>query len=338
MKDFSHLNHETKVAIDSFLKHAKLVAARSKASGRSDKTSEEYVRIAKRILKNCSVTGQSIEQYFSGIDSKSTFFKGIAAIKCYITDIGIEAVKVLVDSYCPVADHNIKKAAWDIQQILKVIQAGMKCNRKRRKSKRVALSGLPDDWREQICNYSRKSKYYSAFLVASLTGCRPAELCNGVVVSFRNDGSEKVLTFKIKGAKLTESSGQEWREIIYRASNPEGLLANAITLVQLCDKTISIESPVNFTVEIRRVAKEIFPDHKKSVTAYCFRHQFAADLKASGDGDLVSLALGHRSSKTKKVYGQRGQRRGKHYDISVNASYDLSTPIASSSKGGGYEI
>lgn len=174
--------------------------------------------------------------------------------------------------------------------------------------------------------------------MASLTGCRPAELCNGVVVSYRNDGLEKVLTFKIKGAKLTELSGQEWREIIYRASNPEGLLANAITLVQLCDKTISIESPVNFAVEIRRIAKEIFPGHKKSVTAYCFRHQFTADLKASGDGDVVSLALGHRSLKTKKVYGQRGQKRGKPYDISVNTFHDISLPIASAKNGGSYEI
>lgn len=338
MKDFSHLNHETKVAIDTFLKQAKLVATRSKASRCSDKTFQEYARIAKRILKKCSVNGQSIEQYFARIESKSTFFKGTAAINCYVTDIGIEAVKALIDTYCPIADHNIKKAASDIQQILNVIQKGMTCKRKKRKSKRTALSGLPDDWREQICNYNKKSKYYAAFLVASLTGCRPAELCNGILVSYRNDGSEKVLTFKIKCAKFTESGGQAWREIIYRASNPQGILADAIALVEFGDKTISVDNPTNFTVEVRRIAADLWPDHKKPITAYCFRHQFAADLKAHGDGDLVSLALGHRSSKTKKVYGQRGQRRGKYYDISVNASYDLSTPIASSSKGGGYEI
>lgn len=338
MKDFSHLNHETKVAIDSFLKHAKLVAARSKASIRSDKTSEEYVRIAKRIFKKCSVNGQSIEQYFARIESKSTFFKGTAAIKCYVTEIGIEAVKALIDTYCPIADHNIKKAASDIQQILNVIQTGMTCKRKKRKSKRAALSGLPDDWREQICNYNRKSKYYAAFLLASLTGCRPSELCNGVLVSYRNEGSEKVLIFKIKGAKFTESSGHEWREIIYRASNPQGILADVIALVQCGDKTISVDNPTNFTVEVRRIAADIWPDHKKPITAYCFRHQFAADLKAHGDGDLVSLALGHRSLKTKKVYGHRGQKRGKSYDISVNASHDLSVPIASPKNGGSYEI
>lgn len=130
MKDFSHLNHETKVAIDTFLKHAKRVTARSKASRRSDKTFQEYVRVAKRIIRNCFITGQSIEQYFAGIDSKSTFFKGAAAIKCYVTDTGIDAVRVFIDSYCPVVDHNIKKAALDIQQILKIIQTGMICKRK----------------------------------------------------------------------------------------------------------------------------------------------------------------------------------------------------------------
>lgn len=338
MKDFSHLNHETKMAIDTFLKHATLVTARSKSARRSDKTFQEYVRVAKRILKKCSIDGQSIEQYFAGIDSKSTFFKGIVAIKCYVTDTGIEAVNVLIESYCPISDHNIKKAALDIQQILKVIQTGMTCKRKKRKSKRSALSGLPGDWCEQLCNYNKKSKYYAAFLVASLTGCRPSELCNGVLVSYRNEGEDNFLKFKIKGAKVTGSSGQEWREIIYRVSHAEGVLADAIALVQRCDKTISIENPANFSVEIRRIAKEAFSGHKKPITAYCFRHQFAANLKAHGDGDLVSLALGHRSLKTKKVYGHRGQKRGKSYEISVNASHDISVPIASSNKGGSYEI
>lgn len=338
MKDFSHLNHETKVAIDTFLKQAKLVATRSKASIRSDKTSEEYVRIAKRILKKCSVNGQSIEQYFSAIDSKSTFFKATAAIKCYVTDIGIEVVKALIDTYCPIADHNIKKAASDIQQILNVIKKGMTCKRKKRRSKRIALKGLPMDWCEQICNYNKKSRYYAAFLVASLTGCRPSELCNGVLVSYRNEGEDNFLKFKIKGAKVTGSSGQEWREIIYRISNPEGILADAIALVQRGDKTISIENPANFSVEIRRIAKEVFSEHKKPITAYCFRHQFAANLKAHGDGDLVSLTLGHRSLKTKKVYGHRGQRRGKSYDISVNTSHDISTTIAPPKNGGSYEV
>lgn len=338
MKDFSHLNHETKVAIDTFLKHAKLVAVRSKASIRSDKTSEEYVRIAKRILKKCFINGQSIEQYFAGIDSKSTFFKGTAAIKCYVTDTGIEAVKILIESYCPISDHNIKKAALDIQQILKVIQTGMTCKRKKRKSKRSALSGLPGDWCEQLCNYNKKSKYYAAFLVASLTGCRPSELCNGVLISYRNEGSDNFLKFKIKGAKVTGSSGQEWREIIYKTSDAEGLLADAIALVRCGDKIISVDNPANFTVEIRRIAREIFSEHKKPITAYCFRHQFAANLKAHHDGALVSLALGHRSLKTKKVYGHSGQKRGKSCDISVNSSHDISTTITSPKKGGSYEI
>lgn len=106
------------------------------------------------------------------------------------------------------------------------------------------------------------------------------------------------------------------------------MLADAIALVQRGDKTISIENPTNFTVEIRRIATDIWPEYKKPITAYCFRHQFAASLKSHCDGSLVSLALGHRSLKTKMVYGQRGQRRGKPYDISVNTSHDISEPIA----------
>ncbi len=333
MKDFSHLNHETKVAIDAFLKHAKLVTARSKSGGHSEKTFQEYVLVAKRILKRCSLNGQSLDQYFSGIYSKSTFYKSTSAVKSYVTNMGIEAVKVLIDSYCPVAEHNIKKAAADIQQILRVIQNGMQRPHKRRKSKRPALAGLPVDWCEQICNYNKKSKYYEAFLVASITGCRPAELCNGVLVSHKSNGFENFLIFKIWGAKVTDVSGYTWREITYKISKPEGIYTDLIGLVRSGSRTVSIESAVNFTVEIRRIAGELWSSHKHSITAYCFKHQFAANLKALGYDELISRALGHKSLKTKKVYGHRNQSRGAPFEISVVVSDDLSAFPASCDDG-----
>lgn len=333
MKDFSHLNHETRVAIDAFLRHAKFLAGRSKNRSISDKTIQDYTCVAKRILKKCSVSKQSLDQFFHGIDGKSTFYKGIAALKFYITDIGIGAVKTLIDSHCPIADHNIKKAAFDIQQLITVIQNGMQGKRKKRISKRSALAGLPSDWCEQICNYNKKSKYYEAFLVTSITGCRPAELCNGVLVSHRNNGSEDVLVFKIWGVKVTDVSGYVWREITYKIPKPEGIYADLIELVRYDCRTISIESAVNFTVEIRRIAEGLWSNHKHNITAYCFKHQFAANLKALGYDELISRALGHKSLKTKKLYGHRSQSRGAPLEISVVVSEDLSAFPTSSDDG-----
>lgn len=324
MKDFAHLSDATKEAIGVFLKYAKILASRSKAASISDRTFQEYIRTAKSIFKRCSVSGLSIEEFFNTINSKATFYKNIACLRTYILDVGISAVKTLVDVHCPIAEHNIRKAAVDIKQLMAVVENGMQGIRSKRKSKRPALAGLPVDWCEQICNYNKKSKYYEAFLVASITGCRPAELCNGVLVSHKSNGFENFLIFKIWGAKVTDVSGYAWREITYKVSNPGGIYADLIGLVRSGSRTVSIESAVNFTVEIRRIAGELWSSHKHSITAYCFKHQFAANLKALGYDELISRALGHKSLKTKKVYGHRSQSRGAPFEISVVVSDDLS--------------
>lgn len=45
---------------------------------------------------------------------------------------------------------------------------------------------------------------------------------------------------------------------------------------------------------------------------YCFRHQFAADLKANGDDEATSRGLGHISAETRRVYGTAGQASKGH--------------------------
>ena len=73
-----------------------------------------------------------------------------------------------------------------------------------------------------------------------------------------------------------------------------------------------VDSAVNLTVEIRRLAYSLWPKHKHTVTAYCFRHQFAADLKASDDEEAASRGLGHLSAKTRRLYGTAAQASKGH--------------------------
>ena len=153
------------------------------------------------------------------------------------------------------------------------------------------------------------------------------------MVAHRNNGFEDFLIFKIWGAKLTNKSGYLWREITYKISKPDGIFADLIELMRYGDRTISIQSAVNFTVEIRRIAENLWSSHKHSITAYCFKHQFAANLKAFGYDELISRALGHKSLKTKKLYGHRNQSRGAPFEISVVVSDDLSLIPASPNDG-----
>lgn len=335
MNKYSHLPQSTKLAIHSFLKVALKMAKRFGDKNPSENTLDEYMKLAKQLLLKKAKKKQSLWHVIAETRSKHTYYKRIAAIRYYILQMGSESAKTLMKEYCPIADSNIKKASVDVMELLNIIETSLKITFSKRLSKRSALLGLPFDWMEQICNYNENSKYRDAFYVVALTGCRPGELKKGVSVTYelKSDG-ESELTFKIFGSKVTADSGQEWRTITYK--NLENIAAFSKFLACIKaegTKKIHIESPINFTQEIRRIAKHLWPDHKSSVTAYCFRHQFSANLKNMKIGDDTSKALGHRSTKTRRLYGTASQARGKSVGISISSSHDLKQHPAKGNDG-----
>lgn len=93
---------------------------------------------------------------------------------------------------------------------------------------------------------------------------------------------------------------------------------------------VCIDSPVNFTVEVRRLARSLWPKHKHAVTACCLRHQWAADLKRHAAADSVSLGLGHVTAKTRRHYGQANQASRRHalHPIAIEAERSVRPAIA----------
>ena len=121
------------------------------------------------------------------------------------------------------------------------------------------------------------------------------------------------IRFEIDGAKVKAHQGQPHRLIAYGAHDPHPLLeALRIRLAGRRELLVCIDSPVNFTVEIRRLARSLWPKHKHAITAYCLRHQWAADLKRHAATDSVSQGLGHASAKTRRHYGQANQASSRH--------------------------
>lgn len=66
---------------------------------------------------------------------------------------------------------------------------------------------------------------------------------------------------------------------------------------------------------LRRISRKIWPNKKKYPTLYSCRHQFAADMKASGcTKKEVAALMGHASERTaeshygKKIHGTRGRK------------------------------
>ena len=66
------------------------------------------------------------------------------------------------------------------------------------------------DWRASLLEGMQETGYLDATRVSVLVGPRPVELTKGVTLT-RRDESSCVIT--VKGAKVSQASGQEWREI-----------------------------------------------------------------------------------------------------------------------------
>lgn len=191
--------------------------------------------------------------------------------------------------------------------------------KKHRASKRQGLSALPRAWREDLLSAMREagSKWFIPGLTTALCACRPAELARGVEITLEEGGGEdnRILRILIRGAKVSEMSGQEERTIDYLASDPHPLVSQMAGLVSLAGGRlrVAIDNPKTFSASIAYFGREVFAvvPKKTRVVPYSFRHAFASDLKrALGDDDAVSRALGHRSDRTRSRYGQAQISRG----------------------------
>ena len=189
-----------------------------------------------------------------------------------------------------------------------------------KRGKRRGLGRLPIRWREAVLKACPESSvYYCALLVLALTGARPAELALGVRVDADGDG----VKVTIKGAKVTETSGQPSRELWFSADSwmVRSLLARAVAS-GTNGLTITINDPRAFSDYVRGLSARLFRGVKYVVSPYSFRHAFAADRKAEQVPiDLLAWMLGHLSGRSQRAYG--ATRQGGHATlakvVAVNA-------------------
>lgn len=179
--------------------------------------------------------------------------------------------------------------------------------RRPRHSKRKDMRGLPDDWREKLV--ARLPNYRAAALTQAVTGCRPDELQKGVKLSIV-DGR---LVAEIDGSKVTEKSGQPWRRLSWSVDSDSPLVAMLLEEVRGGLAVAKIDDAKRYSGAVRAAGAREWPRRTKSIAPYCFRHQLASDMKASGvDDATISQALGHCADVARSYYGswQQGRRSG----------------------------
>lgn len=298
-----------------------IASDRSRRSGRSPDTEHDYLRLGQALLSRAKAAQGGLIAVVSDTRRPTTFQKRISALRFTLQQRQLELLGSIVE---PVTDEQAQRliAAFNeqighVQALIELRRRGLGGPRALRNSKRRALSGLPADWRVQLCKRGRAGQYAAALLVAALTGCRPSELERGIKVwQTRYAATQQTLIhLEVAGTKVKREQGQPLRQVAYAIENPHPLVSMLREL--LPDKAdapivIHVESAVNFSAEVQRLAACLWPSHRHTVTAYCLRHQWGADAKRNGDAEAVSRGLGHQSRKTQRIYGTASQSKPAH--------------------------
>ena len=287
----------------------------------SAKTRIEYIKLGHILLKRAASSNDRLTDALLDTQRPTTFYKRMAAMRYCLWLQHVDLCNEMRESsLCEGATDSIgvefkdrlqRHLDW-LTQYHAVRCQGLPPARQKRKSKRQALRGLPQHWRESLCKRGVAGKYSLALLTAALSGCRPAELVAGVYIwrDFDETLQKEVINIDIAGAKVKACQGQPRRIIHFAASDNHPLIESMNQLLDHEDEPVlrvQIANAGNFTVEIRRLCKCLWPAHRQAITAYCLRHQWAADAKRTQSADSVSRGLGHASAKTRRNYGQAQQ-------------------------------
>jgi integrase len=278
----------------------------------SKETIEGYRTEVKRLTKHTVDVASIIIKAKSTCSLRTWYRRKAALIWCSMAELSRLAIdkngelqKVSVEDLSKLVRHTNLLDAIDREL------PPAKESRKPAHGKRKDLRGLPDDWRQQILDLM--PNYRLPILTLAITGCRPAELVKGVEWTLVNDKLHAV----IHGAKVTKYAGQTIRELIYPVEPGMSMALADILRENNGSLRVTVKSAGSITWAIRSVGKRAFPKFKKAITAYCFRHQVAADEKANSQGSedpkaamlTLSALLGHAVDRTRGYYGHQKQAR-----------------------------
>lgn len=314
-----------------------VASARSRRTGRSPNTEHDYLRLGQTLLIRARSTDGGLIGVVSDTRRPTTFQKRLAALRFTLQSRQVELLDSIVEQVTPELAQKwlglLDEQIDHIQAVIELRQQGLVGHRAQRRSKRVALGGLPPDWRERLCQRGSTGRYADALLVAALTGCRPSELVRGIEVSrvVHEESGQSQIEIVIAGAKVKRSQGQPIRCIRYAENDRHPLvlmLKETLCQSQQLPMVVQIDHPGNFSVEVRRLAASLWPAHPQPITAYCLRHQWAADAKRVGDAGAISRGLGHLSVKTQKLYGTASQGRRGHLLRPVSVAAERPVKVA----------
>lgn len=179
------------------------------------------------------------------------------------------------------------------------------------KSKKYQIAKLPKNWQERYFKHvsEKNSKYTNAVALLALTGCRPAEIENGITLQLQDDQSIRV---SIEGKKTHDGQyGQDVRTFVITSNGIE--YAYLVKEMSKNNNQISIkvDSANALGEQMRKYSKQVFPRMKSNISPYTYRHNFAKNIKSGLFSKVdIALAMGHSNDKSQRYYANKGKDGG----------------------------
>jgi len=230
--------------------------------------------------------------------------------KAYLIDCLVEAVKQIKEFEPDPKGKNFKLA----EKGLFVSEwNGLKKNANPGQTKKYQR--LPAGWAEKYFHRVKNSKYAPAIALMSMTGCRPAEIVRGVVVTLMDNLSIKVC-IESKKTHCGEY-GQKFRSFVVKSKCIEHEFLISLLKSNNKNMLIQIHSEKRLTDQMNKYSKIAFPGLKSIISPYTYRHQFAKKVKTSlGSKIDVAIVMGHSNDKSQRHYANKSRREGGGFEIS----------------------
>ncbi|WP_162799111.1 site-specific integrase [Paracoccus indicus] len=265
----------------------------------SETTRAQYRRIIARRMKNGVPDLEGL--------SRSSWYPTRAALKVGLAERVRDAMKAQDKAQrggdFETAERLVKVAAKAIEQLEALENAKAPPPEKVQNSARKRLpKARGDSWQAKVYDAATETMR-PAIAVMWATGARPAEIGMGVDIERVKGG----LRVRIPGAKVNDAkgSGQKVRVLLVNEDTPAG---------RALAESLGDASKITVKRKAARITKD-FTDHIRprlpasyQVSAYSFRHQAAANMKADlGDAEKVASAMGHRTTRSQQHYGTARQ-------------------------------
>ena len=208
-------------------------------------------------------------------------------------------------------DQKLRGNFWIAQEINRTLNpvTVLGLPRKRKQARRQRMSD--DDFAKWVMALLAKGLAVEAgaLLLIRMTGARPCELSD-----IRLEGAR----IHILGAKHSHGGLRGADRVLEADDSYCELASKALKTFRS-----GVRSLDSIRMALHEVAKEVFP-HGKTPSMYTLRHQFGADLKASGMSRVqIAYVMGHQATDSIGRYGDKRYGRAAAVRVRPAADVDL---------------